>query len=190
MTYSSNYPGQTRYIASLNDKKNEPVQKNNISTYISNRNVAYQNNKKPEQNKEKDNNMPGNMPGNKSYKTFTYTSSQQAPLNSGSIVITSSRVKEDKDEPLTKGRIHHMISVRTPKSRSNSKSSKNNSNYKNNSITIISSRGNIETDKNKNNGEIIPTDNNKRGYVRSNNKNTNSSRTYITNFNIRNTKTE
>ena len=80
-----------------------------------------------------------------------------------------------------------MISVRTPNSRSNSHS-KNNSHCKNRSITIISSSENIDTDKDKNNDDIIHPENNRKTYL-TKNKNTNIGRTYITNFNIRDNNT-
>jgi hypothetical protein len=117
---------------------------------------------------------------NKSFKTFTYTSSKQDPLNPGSLIITSSKVRESKNSPNNERKIHHRISIRKSKSRSNSTSKNSN----NRAITIIHSNEYIETDKDENNGEIIASDSDKK-YLNKN-RNTNIGRTYVTNFNIRN----
>ena len=157
-------------------------------------------------NIEKRNEKSNNLTGNKTYRTFTYTSSKQDNLNSGrnntSIIITSSKMNEDANNALNKGRIHHMISVRNPNIRSNSTSSNDylnknedkasnttNNGFRNRAITIISSTEYIDMDKNKNNNkednvpQIVASSGNKREYI-PNSKNTNLGRIYITNFNI------
>ena len=120
----------------------------------------------PDLNKKENivkNNTQNNFGNNKPYKTLTYTSSNKENLNTGrsgtSIIITSSsRVNEDKNDPSNKGKIHHMVTVRTfnngnnrssSTSKNNDKSGKNslnitNNNYKNRTITIISSNEDIE----------------------------------------------
>ena len=137
------------------------------------KNYTFQNNKKTEkgiENQEK-------PKVKREYKTFTYKSSNRDPNNTGSIIITSSRMNEDKN-------IHHMISVREPLQKSNSISR-----YecrKNKYITIISSTENIEPDKNKNNEDIVTYDNNNSESLgNNNNKNTFVGIKYVTNFNIR-----
>ena len=161
----------SKYQIIKNDKKQEinPSQKNNNNnTYA----YAYSNKTdksntsrhvidiNKNENKIK-NNTQNNFGINKPYKTLTYNSSTKENFNSGkngtSIIITSSKVDEDNNDPLNKGKIHHMVTVRTFKNnennnRSNS-TSKNNktlntsNNRKNRSITIISSNEDIEIEK-------------------------------------------
>ena len=92
--------------------------------------MTYQNNKKPDQEKDNDKKTE-----NKSYKTSTYTSPNLDQKNTGFTVINTSKAKEEKNEPLQKGRVNYVLSGKTSNSRSNSKN-----NYKNTSITIIGSK--------------------------------------------------
>ena len=181
---TTKFPKKSIYINTDNSNSytiprkysNTNINKNNI-----NNNIYSNRTKNPPQNDETNNNIKGK----RRYQTYTYNSSLQDPLNSGSIVITSSKMNEDNKDLSSRGRMHHMISIHTPRLRSNSK---NRGNYK--SITIISSSEYIAPDKEKNNGEIVEYDNNndKRGFYLRNKNNNNSKvhRTYITNFNIRN----
>ena len=123
--------------------------------------MTYQNNKKPVQEKDNTNKVE-----NKSYKTSTYTSPNPDQKNIGITVINTSKLKDGKNESLSKGRENYVLSGKTSNSRSNSKN-----NYKNTSITIIGS------DKNKKSNEIINNGNNKYN---------NYGRTYVTNVNMRN----
>ena len=114
-TYTSNRSITSKQLL------NQDNQKNNFDKSNSNYNINLS------RNIEKRNEKSNNLTGNKTYRTFTYTSSKQDNLNSGrnntSIIITSSKMNEDANNALNKGRIHHMISVRNPNIRSNSTSS-------------------------------------------------------------------
>ena len=183
---SNNNPNQVRYNKYnnyINSKEQKALPQNNIyktnytNTYTNYKSMTNQRIKNTEEKNYKPNPQEKD---NKSFKTFTYTSSKQDPLNPGSLIITSSKVRESKNSPNNERKIHHRISIRKSKSRSNSTSKNSN----NRSITIIHSNEYIETDKDENNGEIIASDSNKK-YLNKN-RNTNIGRTYVTNFNIRN----
>ena len=84
----------------------------NSSTYVNTRDNL--NNKKDESVQEKSTGT-----GNRPYKTFTYTTSSQEPLNSGrnntSAVITSSKRGDNKNiEHKIVGRTHHVIELNGP----------------------------------------------------------------------------
>ena len=101
--------------------------------------------------------------GNKSYKTSTYTSpspKNNYNNNSGgkgtSIIITSSRINDFKEGLSNRGKIQHTVSLRSSNNndnRENSTSKYTGKNYlnipndKNRSITIISSKEDIEFEK-------------------------------------------
>ena len=134
---------------------------------------------------------------NRQYKTLTYTSSKKDNLSKGgngtSIIITSSKINDDKGDPSKRGRIQHLVTLRTfdnnrsnstskfNETKTNGKNSLNISNSKNRTVTIISSNENIEIQKERdiNKTKEFQLYNYK-------NKNSNSGRNFISHFNLRN----
>ena len=176
----------------LNPQKNIFTNSYNTSSVSSKKNIY------PIKNENTNKKNATTLGPNKQYKTLTYTSSKKDHLskggNSTSIIITSSKVNDDKNDPSKKGRIQHMVTVRTfdnnranstskfKETKTNGKNSLNISSNKNRSITIISSIENIEIQKERDINKIKEF----KLYNDKTSKNPNSGRNYISRFNLRN----
>ena len=179
-----------KHLYLSNNKMNaiKPQQKNlNSKTYNTKLNtpaklIGYKYNKSNENINK--NNTLFKFGEKKPYKSLTYKSTKKDNLTSynkgTTIIITSSKINDDKNSRLNKGRIHHMVTVRTTNNnRPNStaqnngiKKTENNSinisnNYKKRALTIISSKEDIELEKDK---KI--DNNNRKDYSAYNNKQT------------------
>ena len=163
----------------LNNNNNN--KKINTGTYVNNRvNI---NIKKDELNQEGEKSIV-----NRKYKTLTYTSSKQEPLSSGrnyiSILITSSNLRDNKNNLSNKGRDGHIISLNAPvnerplssnKSLNQNKIEPISNNKRTHVISGINTKEKKDQNKDKKENNIkithtLTTINNKRGVMNHNNE--------------------
>ena len=137
-----------KHLYLSNNKMNaiKPQQKNlNSKTYNTKLNtpaklIGYKYNKSNENINK--NNTLFKFGEKKPYKSLTYKSTKKDNLTSynkgTTIIITSSKINDDKNSRLNKGRIHHMVTVRTTNNNRPNSTAQNNGIKKteNNSINI------------------------------------------------------
>ena len=175
----TSYRNNRLAVSTSNNPNNN--KKINTGTYVNNRvNIDI---KKDELNQEGEKSIV-----NRKYKTFTYTSAKQEPLSSGrnytSILITSSNLRDNKNDHSNKGRDGHIISLNTPvneralssnKSLNQTKIEPISNNKRTHAITIINTKEKKDQNKdkkenNRKNSHTLTTINNKRGVMNHNNE--------------------
>ena len=175
-SYKSN-----RIAVSTSNNPNNISKKLNTGTYVNNRvNIDI---KKDVSNQEGEKSIV-----NRKYKTFTYTSAKQEPLSSGrnftSILITSSNLRDNKNNLSNKGRDGHIISLNGPvneralssnKSLNQAKIEPISNNKRTHVITVINTKEKKDQNKDKKENDIkishaLNTINNKRGFMNHNNE--------------------